>query len=182
MENKSLIHFWRYTLRKNYVHNLYEDVMKNIQHQIRGKKIWNFIDETMDVIKIERKICANAGIWTSDLQFHALVLYIWDTYTNSETNLTPIHILIQDSQNVIQVFTYSRWEHPNKWVFWLDLLYIIRSASSNITYIEIFVLTPAIPWLSYSPLDPRIAGLNPARVNGFFQSVKILSMTSFGRD
>ena len=39
-----------------------------------------------------------------------------------------------------------------------------------------------ISWLSYSPLDPRFAGSNPAWVNGFFQSIKILSMTSFGRE
>ena len=39
-----------------------------------------------------------------------------------------------------------------------------------------------MPWLSYSPLDPRFAGSNPAGVDGFFQSVKILSMTSFGRE
>ena len=31
-------------------------------------------------------------------------------------------------------------------------------------------------------LDPRFAGSIPAGVDGFFQSVKILSMTSFGRE
>ena len=36
--------------------------------------------------------------------------------------------------------------------------------------------------LSYSPLDVRFAGSNPAGVNGLFQSVKILSKTSFGRE
>ena len=39
---------------------------------------------------------------------------------------------------------------------------------------------PVVPWLSYSPLDPRFAGSNPAGIDGLFQSVKILSMTSFG--
>ena len=39
-----------------------------------------------------------------------------------------------------------------------------------------------VPWLSYSPLDPRFAGSNPAGVDGFSQSVKILSMTSFRRE
>ena len=43
-------------------------------------------------------------------------------------------------------------------------------------------LSPVVLWLSYSPLDPRFLGSNPAGVNGFFQSVKILSMTSFGRE
>ena len=42
--------------------------------------------------------------------------------------------------------------------------------------------TPVVPRLSYSPLDPRFAGSNPAGVNGFFQSVKILSVTSFRRE
>ena len=39
-----------------------------------------------------------------------------------------------------------------------------------------------VQWLSYLPLDPRFAGLNPAGVDEFFESVKILSMTSFGRE
>ena len=42
--------------------------------------------------------------------------------------------------------------------------------------------TPGVQWLSYSPLDPRFAGSIAAGVEGFFQSVKILSMTSFGRE
>ena len=42
--------------------------------------------------------------------------------------------------------------------------------------------TPVVHWLSYSPLDPRFAGSIPAGVDGFFQSVKILSMTSFERE
>ena len=42
--------------------------------------------------------------------------------------------------------------------------------------------TPVVQWLSYSPLDPRFAGSIPAGVNWFFQSVKILSMTSFGKE
>ena len=42
--------------------------------------------------------------------------------------------------------------------------------------------TPVVPWLSYSLLDPWFAVSNPAGVEGFFQSVKILSMTSFGRE
>ena len=42
--------------------------------------------------------------------------------------------------------------------------------------------TPVVPWLSYSPLDPRFAGSNPAEVHGFFQSLKIVSMTSFGKE
>ena len=42
--------------------------------------------------------------------------------------------------------------------------------------------TTVVQWLSYSPLDPRVAGSIPAVVDGFFQSVKILNMTSFGRE
>ena len=39
-----------------------------------------------------------------------------------------------------------------------------------------------VPWLSYSPLDPRFACSILAVVDGFFESVKILRMTSFGRE
>ena len=42
--------------------------------------------------------------------------------------------------------------------------------------------TPVVKSLSYSPLDPRFAGSIPAEVDGFFQNIKILSMTSFGRE
>ena len=41
---------------------------------------------------------------------------------------------------------------------------------------------PVVQWLSYSPLDPRFAGSIPAGVDEFFESVKILSMTSFARE
>ena len=40
-----------------------------------------------------------------------------------------------------------------------------------------------VQWLSYLPLDSRFAGSIPAVVDAFFfQSVKILSMTSLGRE
>ena len=39
-----------------------------------------------------------------------------------------------------------------------------------------------VQWLSYSHLDPRFAGSIPVGVDGFFRSVEILSMTSFGRE
>ena len=42
--------------------------------------------------------------------------------------------------------------------------------------------TPVVQWLLYSPLDSRFAGSNPSGVDGFFQSVKIPSMISFGRE
>ena len=42
--------------------------------------------------------------------------------------------------------------------------------------------TPVVPWLSYYQLDPRFAGSNSAGAEVFFQSVKILSITSFGRE
>ena len=42
--------------------------------------------------------------------------------------------------------------------------------------------TPVVPWLSYSTLDPRFGGSHPAAIDGFFQSVKILIMTFFGRE
>ena len=49
-------------------------------------------------------------------------------------------------------------------------------------YIHIYMTTPVVPWLSYSPLDPRYAGSNQAGVDGFFQRVKIVSMTYFGTE
>ena len=36
--------------------------------------------------------------------------------------------------------------------------------------------TPVVQWLSYPPLDLRFAGSIPVGVDGFFQSIKILSM------
>ena len=41
---------------------------------------------------------------------------------------------------------------------------------------------PVVPWLLYLPLETRLAGSYPAGVNGFFQSIKIVNMTSFGRE
>ena len=32
--------------------------------------------------------------------------------------------------------------------------------------------TPVVPWLSYSPLEPRFAGSNPAGFDGFFSKHK----------
>ena len=42
--------------------------------------------------------------------------------------------------------------------------------------------TPVVQWLSYSPLDPRFAGSTRPESMDIFQSVKFLSMTSFGRE
>ena len=36
--------------------------------------------------------------------------------------------------------------------------------------------TPVFQWISYSPMDPRFVGSNPAGAEGFFQSVIILSI------
>ena len=38
-----------------------------------------------------------------------------------------------------------------------------------------FKSSPVVPWLSYSPLEPRFADSNSAGIEGFFQSVKILN-------
>ena len=54
---------------------------------------------------------------------------------------------------------------------------------TNVSIPEVkIVSTPVVSWLSHSPVDPRFAGLNPTGVDGLFNSVKILSMTSFGRE
>ena len=54
--------------------------------------------------------------------------------------------------------------------------------NAGIPYSNRSVLTPVVQWSSYSPLDPRFAGTIPDGVDGLFQSVKILGMTSFGRE
>ena len=44
----------------------------------------------------------------------------------------------------------------------VPLLYKVNFVASN----------PVVPWLSYSPLDPRFAGSNLAGVDGFFSERK----------
>ena len=58
-------------------------------------------------------------------------------------------------------------------------VYLIRTI---VLYISFYQSTSVGPWLSYSPLDPRLAGSNPGGVDVFFQSGKIQSMTSFGKE
>ena len=41
--------------------------------------------------------------------------------------------------------------------------------------------TLVVPWLLYSPLDPRFAGSNPSVVMDFLEC-EVLSMISFGRE
>ena len=57
-----------------------------------------------------------------------------------------------------------------------------RKAEKSDTVVPISGVAPVVQWLSYSPLDPRFVGSIPAGVDGFFQSVEILSMTSFGKE
>ena len=35
-----------------------------------------------------------------------------------------------------------------------------------------YMSSPVVPWLSYSPLDPKFTGSNPAGVDGFFSDRK----------
>ena len=75
-------------------------------------KVLHFFQQYIYIymINMERKIRVSAGIWTSDLQFYTLVLYYWatwDTYTNSETNFSPIHISIQDSRECKVILYYN---------------------------------------------------------------------------
>ena len=69
-------------------------------------------------------------------------------------------------------------------VFWPKVYIYFHFVSSLYVLMTLIcrLSTPVAPWLSYSPLDPRFTDSNPAGVDGFFQSVKILSMTSFGRE
>ena len=70
--------------------------------------------------------------------------------------------------------TYIRTRRLLEWHLWQQMNWMWRPNS--------LPSTPLVPWLSYSPLDPRFVGSNPAGVDGFFQNVKILSMASFGRE
>ena len=72
--------------------------------------------------------------------------------------------------------------------FWPKIMYsflkrnpVLKSLNDKLFKKKILKSIPVVPWLSYSPLELRFAGSNPAGVDGFFYSVKILSMTSFGR-
>ena len=52
----------------------------------------------------------------------------------------------------------------------------LENESHSPTLLSLHIRRPlVVPWLSYSPLDRRIEGSNPAEVDGFFQSVKIRS-------
>ena len=62
----------------------------------------------------------------------------------------------------------------------LDLVSV--NGPREIYFVDALRADPVVQWLSYPPLDPRFAGSNPASVDGYFQSVKIPSMISFGRE
>ena len=64
--------------------------------------------------------------------------------------------------------------------FTMTLPTVDRTSSARLKFSQL-TSTPVVPWFSYSPLDPRFADSNPAGVDGFSQSVKIVSMPSFGR-
>ena len=68
----------------------------------------------------------------------------------------------------------ENWRTPRETCLNSNFMY----GTINVTRSE---STPVVQWLSYSPLDPRFAGSIPAGVDGFFQSIKILSMSFFGR-
>ena len=64
------------------------------------------------------------------------------------------------------------------------LKYVVTGEPAPFRYVVLAFCesTPVVQWLSYSPLNPSFAGSIPAGVDGFFQSVKILSMTFFRRE
>ena len=88
------------------------------------------------------------------------------------------------SKNAGLLVSYTNCQMPHLTTFPANLKQHTNSFSNHIrppdsTFVK---STPVVLWLSYSPLNPRFAVSNPARVDGFFYSVKILSMTSFGRE
>ena len=100
---------------------------------------------------------------------------VWGS-AHSSTLPTSLHLRHRHFTYVTGISPTSPGEPPM--IFNHAMKYIIR----KICMIFNSRSTPVVPWLSYSPLDPRFAGSNPAGVDGFFQSVKILNMTSFGRE
>ena len=83
-----------------------------------------------------------------------------------------------------QLIVFSRRQASDYYVVFLAcfLLLMMEESAAYNDETQMKESTPVVQWLSYSPLDPRFAGSIPAGVDGFFQSVKIRSMTSFGRE
>ena len=80
----------------------------------------------------------------------------------------------------IQMFTDSQSRHLEE-VGWLAVSYTVFTFGK----VPGFILKESIlvvQRLSYSLLDLGFAGSIPVGVDGSFQTVKILSMTSFGRE
>ena len=56
----------------------------------------------------------------------------------------------------------------------VDLIYISLTFNILLWGWQLCIIsgtsTPVVPWLSYSPLDPRLTGSNPPVVDGFFRA------------
>lgn len=61
------------TLRKTYVNDCYEDVMKIIRNYVAGKKIWVSIDESTDV---SGRFIANVVIGTLEFDQPGKIFYL----------------------------------------------------------------------------------------------------------
>ena len=114
--------------------------------------------------------------------FHVVPENVLCTTTSCHSNFDP-GTLSSFCKHDLRLLALSLWKSVFYTLLYIDRLLLPLAA---LTYLTILVQsTPVDLWLSYLPLDPRFAGStsNPARVDGFFfQSVKILSMTSFGRE
>ena len=63
---------------------------------------------------------------------------------------------------IVKANTHTYTENNDVAIIFIILIYNLYRSE----------LTPVVPWLSYSPLDPRFTGSNPAGVDGFFSQRK----------
>ena len=119
----------------------------------------------------------------------------------SQLILQPFRCLTYDPAHLLtllslllhhRLFTYVTWRaacafhsyENSKWGFYVTVAprLKIENEPANNSDLDVWLSTPVVHLLSYSSLDPGFAGSIPAGVDWFFQSVKILRMTSFGRE
>ena len=98
-------------------------------------------------------------------------------------SLRPLFLM--KASFAIAILCFTSWQQ-----FMLLLILKLSTCSTDSSLIRMSIFfgflpiksTPVVQWISYSPLDPRFDGFKPGQGRWFFQSVKILSMTSFGRE
>ena len=80
---------------------------------------------------------------------------------------------------LVTVYWYTHSHVHNKYIFKYST--ISFNTVLNKTTLKCFI-DPGGPLVIIIATESEVAGSNPAVVHGFFESVKFLSMTSFGRE